>query len=73
MKMKIRLIVIGRARYNPHRIDTGTGGLGDKGTSGDNPNYSIIKIDQKTEKRPEHTRKLAVTQTPVKNHLLMLK
>ena len=32
------------ARYNYHRIGTGTGGLGNKRTSGDHPNNSIIEI-----------------------------
>ena len=38
-----------RAWYNHHRIGTRTGGLGNKRTSGDHPDYSIIKIDQNTE------------------------
>ena len=33
---------------------------------------SIIKISQNTEKRPGDLRRLAVTQTPVRNHQLML-
>ena len=51
------------AQYSHHRISTGTGGLGNKGTTGDYPNYSIIKIGQNTEKSPEDFRILAVTQT----------
>ena len=31
---------------------TGTRGLGNKRTSGDHPNYSIIEIDQNTEESP---------------------
>ena len=34
--------------------------------------YSITKIGQNTEKNPEDLMRLAVTQTPVKNHQLML-
>ena len=34
--------------------------------SEDHPNYSIAKIDQNTEKCPRDVRRLAVTQTPVK-------
>ena len=34
--------------------------------------YSIVEIGQKTEKRTGHLRKLAATQTRVKNHQLML-
>ena len=41
-------------------------------TSGDHPNYSIIENTQNTEKSPRDTRRLAVTQTPVKNHQLTL-
>ena len=32
------------ARYSHERIGTGIGGLGNKKTSGDHPNYSIIEI-----------------------------
>ena len=34
----------------------------------DHPNYCIVKINQNTEKGPGNLRKLAVTQTPMKNH-----
>ena len=37
----------------------------------DHPDYSIIKICQITE-LPANLRRLAVTQTPVKNYQLML-
>ena len=47
-------------------IGSGTGRLGNKRTSGDHPNYSIVEIGQNTEKRPGDLRKLAVTQPPVK-------
>ena len=54
--------------WNSHRrIDTGTGGLGNKSTSGDHLNISIVEIGQNTEKSPGDLR-LAVTQTPVRNH-----
>ena len=33
-------------------IGIGTGGLGNKRTSGDYPNYFIIKIGQNTERSP---------------------
>ena len=55
------------AWYGHQRICNGTGGLGNKKTSGDHPNDSIIKIGQNTEKSPEELRRLAVTQTPVEN------
>ena len=35
-------------------------------------NYCIIEIGQNTEKSPEDLRRLAVTQTLVKDHLLTL-
>ena len=55
--------------YSHQRIATGTGVLGNKRVSGD---YSFIKIDQNSEKSPGDLRRLAVTQTPVRNHQLML-
>ena len=39
---------------------------------GDRPNYYIIENDQNTEKCPGDLRRLAVTQTPVKDHQLTL-
>ena len=38
--------------------------------SGDHPNYNIIENGQSTEKSPGGLRRLAVTQTPVKDHQL---
>ena len=40
--------------------------------SGDYPNYSIVKIDQNTAKNPGDWRRLAITQTFVKDHQLTL-
>ena len=37
---------------NLQRIGKGTGRLGNKRPSGDHPDYSFIKISQKTEKSP---------------------
>ena len=65
MKVTIIPIVIGS-------FATGTGGLGSWKTSGDHPNYSIVKNGQNTEKSPGDLRRLAVTQTPVKDHQLTL-
>ena len=62
-------IVIGALGTVNKGIGTGMRGLGNKWTSGDHPNYSIIEIDQNTEKSPGDFRRL-VTQTPVKNHHL---
>ena len=47
-------------------------GLGSWRTSGDHPNYYIIENGQNTEKNPGDLRTLAVTQTSVKDHQLML-
>ena len=55
------------SRYIHQRIGTGTGGHGNKKTSEDHPNYSIIEIGQDTEKSPGHLKRFAVTQIPVKN------
>ena len=46
--------------------------LGNKRTSGDHQKYSIIKIGQNTKKSPGDSRRLALTQTPGKDHQLML-
>ena len=45
-------------RYNHQKISTGTGGLGNKRTSGDNPNDGIAEISQNTEKSPGDLRRL---------------
>ena len=57
---------------NLQRIGNGSGSLGNKRTSGDHPNYSIIKIGQNSQKRPGDLRRLAVKQTPVENCQLTL-
>ena len=49
-------------------IGSMTEGLGNKGTSSNCPNYSIVTIGQNTEKNPGDLRRLEVTQTPVRNH-----
>ena len=54
--------------YSHQRINKGTRGLRNKRTSGNHPNYCIIQIGQNTEKSPRDLRRLAVTQTPVKDH-----
>ena len=51
-------------------ITKGTRGLGSWRTSGEHPNDSIIENGQNTKKGPGDLRRLAVTQTPVKNHRL---
>ena len=42
-----------------------------RGISGDHPNYCISEIGRNIEKSPRDLRRLAVTQTPVKDHHLM--
>ena len=40
------------ARHSQQRIGTGTGGLGNKRTSWNHPNYNIVEICQNTKKSP---------------------
>ena len=65
-------IVIG-ALGSVRRIIKGPGRLGNKRMSEDHPNYYIIENSQNTEKNPEDLRRLAVTQTSVRDHQLRLK
>ena len=58
--------------YSHQMISTRTGGLGNKRTSGDHPNYWIIEISQNTEESPGYLRRLTVPHTPVRNHQLKL-
>ena len=60
------------ACYNHQRIDNKTVGIGNKRTSADHPNISIIETVQNTEKSPGDLRRLAVTQTPLKDYQLTL-
>ena len=53
-------------------ITKGTRGLGGGRTSGDHPNDSIVENCQNTKKSPGDLRRLAVSQTSVKNHRLSL-
>ena len=59
------------ARNNLRRLRKETGRVGNKRMSQDHPNYSIAQISQNTENGPGDLR-LAVTQTPVKDHQLTL-
>ena len=72
MKMTIISIVIGVSCYSHQRIIKGTGGLVYKRTSGDYPNNYIFENGQNTEKSPGDLRRLAITQTSVKDHQLTL-
>ena len=56
-------------RHNHKMIGEETRRLGNWKTSGDLPNYSIIKIDQNTEKSPGDLKRLAVNQFPLEDQL----
>ena len=71
IKMTVIPVVIG-AFGTTQKLSKGTGGLRNQRTSRDHPNYCIIKIGQNTEKSPGYLRRLAVTQTTMKNHQLTL-
>ena len=47
--------------YIHQRMGTRNGGLGNKRTNGDYPNYCIVEINLSTEKSPGNLRRLAVT------------
>ena len=49
---------------------TKTWRIGNNRAIGDHSNYRITKTSQNTEKSPGDLRRLAVNQTPVKNHQL---
>ena len=54
------------------RIIKGPGGFRSWPPSGDHPNNSITEDGQSTEKNPRDVRRLAVNQSPVKDHQLTL-
>ena len=58
--------------HGNQRIIKGPGGFGSWRPSGDHPNNSIIENGQNTEKSPGDLRRLAVTQSPVKDHQMSL-
>ena len=72
MQVTIIPIVIGAFGTVTEGLLKGTGGLGSWWTSGDHPNYYIIENSQNTEKSPGDLRRLAITQTLVKDHQLTL-
>ena len=49
--------------YSHQKIGTMTGGLGNNGTAGDCPNYSIVEIGQNPETSPGDLRRLTVTHS----------
>ena len=72
MKVIMILTVSGAQRNNPQRLGKRAGRVGNRKMSGDHPNYSIVKIGLNTQKTPGDLRRLAVTQTAVKDYQLML-
>ena len=58
--------------YSHQMISTRSRELGNNGTGGNFPKYSILGIAQNTVKSPGDTRRLAVTKTPVETHQLTL-
>ena len=59
-------------RHNNLKIIKRPGGLGSWRTGRDYPNDSTAENGQNPETSPGDLRRLAVTQTPVKNHQLAL-
>ncbi len=57
---------------NPQKLGKETGSRRNQRISGDHPNDSIVGNCQNTKKSPGDLRRLAVTQTPVKDHQLTL-
>ena len=72
MKVTIMPIEIGALGTITKRIIKRPGGLGSWRTGRDYPKDSIAENSQNPEMSPEDLRRLAVTQTPVKNHQLTL-
>ena len=56
----------------PHKLGKGTDKVGNQSKNWDHPDYSIIEIRQNTEMSAADLKRLAVTQTPVKDYQLML-
>ena len=49
------------ARYSHQKVGTGTGGLGNKRTSGDHPNNRIVEICHNSKESPGDLRRLVIT------------
>ena len=73
MKVTVIPIVIGAFGTVTKGIIKGPGGFGSWRPSGDHPNNSVIENGQNTEKSPGNLRRLAVTQSPVKDHQMSLR
>ena len=71
--MKVTIIPTMVGAFGSHqRVIKGTGGIGGWWRIGDHTNYYVIENGQNSEKSPANLRKLAVIQTPVKDHQLTL-
>ena len=60
--------IVDGSLYSQQKIDKRTGGVPNKRKSGHCLNYSIIEIGQNTKKSPGGLRRLALTQTPLRNY-----
>ena len=72
MKAALIPVVTGALGTIPKSLVKKAGKVGNRRTTRDRPNYSIVEIYQNTEKSPGNPWKLAVTQTLVKNYQLTL-
>ena len=61
-----------RPKNCPKRLGKRNKRVRNQRTNRDHPNYSIVEIGQNTEECPSDLRRLAITQTPVKDHQLTL-
>ena len=72
MKVTIMPIAIGAFGEVTKVLLKGLGGFGSWQPGGDYPNNSFIEDGQNTENCPGDLRRLAVTQSPMKDNQLML-
>ena len=72
MKVTVILGVIGALGKVTKGLLQGLGRLRNNGTIGEHTNYNIDEIGQNTEKCPGDVKRLATTQTPVKDYQLTL-
>ena len=70
--MTVIPIVIDAFGTIPKGLIKTTGRVGNRMIFQDHPKYNIVEIDQNTENCPGDLRRLAITQTPVKDHQLTL-
>ena len=59
-------------RNNPQKLGKQTGRLGNKRTSGDHPDFSILKIGQNTDKSPRDLKIIVCAYNPVKDQQVTL-